>query len=337
MSFEWPFALILLVFVPILALVYIAMQRRRSQYALRYASVSLVAQAVGKGPGVKRHIPAALYLVAITALIIGLARPQATIPVPQSTGTVLLVIDVSGSMFAQDVAPNRMEATKQAARDFVEKQPDGVKIGVVSFSDFAALVAPPTTERKQALEAISRLRPQRGTNIGAGLQVALDAIYEDQSAGSDGVVTTQPTPTTTLQGANTQKPDTPPASIVLVSDGQSNTGPDPLEVVKEATTAGVKVYTVGIGTPEGTVLQIQGRNVFTRLDEDTLKTVADQTGGSYFNAQSDADLRQVYDDLARERVIEKKDTEVTFAFAGAALVLSMLAGGLGLLWFNRLP
>ncbi len=331
MTFEWPFALVLLVFVPVIAFAYIAMQRRRSQYALRYASVSLVAQAVGKGPGIKRHIPPALYLLAVTALIIGIARPQATIPVPQDTGTVVLVIDVSGSMFAQDVDPNRMEATKRAARDFVENQPGGVKIGVVSFSDFAALVAPPTTERKQVLEAISRLRPQRGTNIGAGLQVALDAIYEDQSDG-DPVITGQPTPTPAATGL-----DVPPASIVLVSDGQSNTGPDPLDVVSEATSAGVKVYTVGIGTPEGTVLQIQGRNVFTRLDESTLQTVADQTGGQYFNAQTETDLRAVYEDLSREHVIENKETEVTFAFAGAALIFSMLAGTLGLVWFNRLP
>ena len=331
MTFEWPFVLPLLIVVPLLAAVYIAMQKRRNQYALRYASVSLVAQAVGKGPGIKRHIPPALYLLAIVALIIGLARPEATIPVPQDTGTVLLVIDVSGSMFAQDVDPNRMEATKKAAREFVENQPGGVKIGVVSFSDFAALVAPPTTERDQVLEAISRLRPQRGTNIGAGLQVAMDAIYEDQADGEaivTGVATPTPVPGTL---------DVPPASIVLVSDGQSNTGPDPLEIIDEATTAGVKVYTVGIGTPEGTVLQIQGRNVFTRLDELTLQTMAEETGGTYFNAQTETDLRAVYEDLSRERIVENEETEVTFAFAAAGLALSLLAGGLGLVWFNRLP
>jgi Ca-activated chloride channel family protein len=331
-TFEWPLALLLLVIIPVLAAIYVAMQRRRRRYALRYASVSLVQQAVGAGPGVKRHIPAVLYLLALSALIIALARPEATIPTPSSTGTVMLSIDVSGSMFAQDVEPNRMEATKEAAREFVEKQPSGVKIGVVSFSDFGALVAPPSEERGQALEAISRLRPQRGTNIGAGLAVALDAIYEDQADGEP-IVTNEPTPT--------PLPDEeiipPPASIVLVSDGQSNTGADPLELAQEAARAGIKIYTVGIGTPEGTVLQIQGRNVFTRLDEETLQSMAEVTGGRYFNAQDEGDLRQIYDDLSRERVFENKETEVTFAFAGAALALSMLAGGLGLVWFNRLP
>jgi Ca-activated chloride channel family protein len=206
-----------------------------------------------------------------------------------------------------------------------------VKIGVVSFSDFGALVAPPSEERKQALEAISRLRPQRGTNIGAGLSVALDAIYEDQADGEP-IVTNDPVPTPTREAL-----DTPPASIVLLSDGQSNTGPDPLDIAAEAREAGIKVYTVGIGTPEGTVLQIQGRNVFTRLDETTLVAMAELTGGKYFNAQDEGDLREIYDDLSRERVFEEEETEITFAFAAAALVLSMLAGGLGLVWFNRLP
>lgn len=330
MSFEWPWALAFLLVIPVLAAVYISMQRRRQHYALRYASVSLVQQAVGSGPGVKRHIPAVFYLLALTAMVIALARPEASIPTPTTTGTIILSIDVSGSMFAQDVEPNRMEATKEAARNFVETQPSGVKIGVVSFSDFGALVAPPDDDRKQALESISRLRPQRGTNIGAGLAVALDAIYEDQADGEP-IVTNEPTPTPdeTLSA--------PPASIVLVSDGQSNTGADPLDLAEEAARNGIKIFTVGIGTPEGTVLQIQGRNVFTFLDEATLKRMADLTGGRYFNAQDETDLREIYDDLSRERVIENKETEVTFAFAAIALVFSMMAGGLGLVWFNRLP
>ncbi len=330
MSFEWPWALAFLLVIPVLAAVYISMQRRRQHYALRYASVSLVQQAVGSGPGVKRHIPAVFYLLALTAMVIALARPEASIPTPTTTGTIILSIDVSGSMFAQDVEPNRMEATKEAARNFVETQPSGVKIGVVSFSDFGALVAPPDDDRKQALKSISRLRPQRGTNIGAGLAVALDAIYEDQADGEP-IVTNEPTPTPdeTLSA--------PPASIVLVSDGQSNTGADPLDLAEEAARNGIKIFTVGIGTPEGTVLQIQGRNVFTFLDEATLKRMADLTGGRYFNAQDETDLREIYDDLSRERVIENKETEVTFAFAAIALVFSMMAGGLGLVWFNRLP
>ena len=332
MSFIWPAALILLLIVPVMAYLYIWMQTRRRRYALQYASVSLVAQAVGKGPGIRRHIPAALYLLALTAMIFALARPQATIPVPTNTGTVVLAIDVSGSMFAEDVEPNRMEATKDAVRDFVEKQPGGVRIGIVSFSDFGALVAPPTRERKPVVDAINRLRPQRGTNIGGGLQAALDAIYE----GVDGEplpAGPNPTPTPAAGAAATK----PAASIVLLSDGQSNTGPQPEVVAQEAATAGIKVYTIGIGTEQGTVLEIQGRNVFTRLDETALRAVADTTGGRYFNAQDEDDLRQIYEELTRERQFEDEETEVTFAVTAAAMILSIIAGGLGLLWFNRLP
>ena len=334
MSFQWPLALLLLFLIPVLAGLYYLMQTRRRRYALRYASVSLVAQAVGSGPGIRRHIPAALYLLALTAMIFALARPKATIPVPSNTGTVVLAIDVSGSMFAEDVAPNRMEATKSAVEEFVKKQPSGVKIGVVSFSDFGALVAPPSTERKPVLDAIARLRPQRGTNIGGGLQVALDAIYE--GAGIDAGRTQAPpgaSPTPAPAGA----PETPPATIVLLSDGQSNTGPDPVQVAQEAVRAGIKVYTIGIGTPEGTVLQIQGRNVFTRLDEASLRAIADMTEARYFSASDEEELSQIYDELARSRQFEDEETEITFLLTGVALLISILAGGLGLVWFNRLP
>jgi Ca-activated chloride channel family protein len=305
------------------------MQQRRQRYALRYASVALVREAVGRGPGIRRHVPAALYLLALGAMILALARPQATIPVPQDTGTVILSIDVSGSMLAEDVEPNRMEATKKAVREFVEKQPKGVKIGIVSFSDFAALVAPPTRDRKPVLDAISRLRPQRGTNIGAGLQVAIDAILEENTDGPIDSSVPQPTPT---PGTNV-----PAATIVLLSDGQSNTGPPPLAVAEDAVAAGIKVYTVGIGTPQGTILQIQGRNVFTRLDEESLRGVAESTDGRYFSAQDETELGEIYDELSRERQFEDEETEITFIFAGVAMAISVLAGGLGLLWFNRLP
>jgi Ca-activated chloride channel family protein len=175
------------------------------------------------------------------------------------------------------------------------------------------------------------MRPQRGTNIGSGLQVALDAIYE----GVDGPATTTgpaPTPIPATDGA---KP--PAATIVLLSDGQSNTGPPPLQVAEEAQQNGIKVYTIGIGTPEGTILQIQGRNVFTRLDEETLRGVAELTDARYFAASDEEELREIYDELARERLVEDEETEITFLLTGVALLISIAAGGLGLLWFNRLP
>ena len=346
MSFIWPLALLLLLAVPLLAGVYIWMQRRRARYAVRFASVGLVQQAVGKGPGIRRHIPAAVYLLALTGMIVALARPQAPVTVPRNTGTVMLVIDVSGSMQATDVRPNRMEATKGAAQQFVDRQPSGVKIGVVSFSDFGALVQSPTRDKELVQKAIERLRPQRGTNIGGGLQTALDALYEGsdsprptvQPAGPAAGGAGRPLPTPAAPpAAQDGEGKPPPASIVLVSDGESNVGPPALEVAQEAQRAGIKVYTVGIGTREGVNLNIQGRRVFTRLDEDTLKGMADLTGGRYLTAQNESELRAVYDDLAREREFEREQTEITFGFTAGALVLSVIGGILSLLWFNRLP
>jgi Ca-activated chloride channel family protein len=345
MSFIWPQVLLALLAIPLLLAVYIWMQRRRARYAVRFASVSMVRQAVGKGPGIRRHIPAAVYLLALTGMIVALARPQASVTVPRNTGTVMLVIDVSGSMQATDVKPNRMEATKEAANQFVERQPRGVKIGVVSFSDFGALVQAPTRDKELVQRSIDRLKPQRGTNIGGGLQTALDALYEGSDtarptvvpSGPSGPIGRQaPTPTP-APAARDQNQKAPPASIVLVSDGESNVGPPALEVAQEAQRAGVKVYTVGIGTKEGVNLNIQGRRVFTRLDEDTLRGMADITGGRYLSAQNEGELRAVYDELAREREFEKEKTEITFGFTAGALALSLIGGLLSLLWFNRLP
>jgi Ca-activated chloride channel family protein len=347
MSFMWPQALLALLLIPVLVGVYIWMQRRRSRYAVRFASVGLVRQAVGKGPGIRRHIPAAVYLLALTGMVVALARPQAPVTVPRNTGTVMLVIDVSGSMQATDVKPNRMEATKEAALSFVDKQPSGVKIGVVSFSDFGALVQAPTRDKELVRKAIDRLRPQRGTNIGGGLQTALDALYEGSDTPRPTVTSGQPqpggpalggraTPAPAPQAAG-QNQKAPPASIVLVSDGESNVGPPPLDIAQEAVQAGVKVYTIGIGTREGVNLNIMGRRVFTRLDEESLKGMADMTGGKYLTATNEAELNAVYDELARETEFEKEKTEITFGFTAGALILSLIGGVLSLLWFNRLP
>ena len=342
MSFIWPQALFALIAIPVLIAVYVWMQRRRARYAVRFASVGLVRQAIGKGPGIRRHIPAAIYLLALTGMIVALARPQAPVQVPHNTGTVMLVIDVSGSMQATDVKPNRMEATKSAAQLFVERQPRGVKIGVVSFSDFGALVQAPTRDKELVQKAIDRLKPQRGTNIGGGLQTAIDALYEGSDAPQPAPAPARPG-TATRPGATPQPTTTerdgkaPPASIVLVSDGESNVGPPPLEVAQQAVKAGVKIYTIGIGTREGVNLNIQGRRVFTRLDEDSLRGMADLSGGRYLSAQNESELRSVYDELAREREFEKEKTEVTFGFTAGALILSLIGGVLSLLWFNRLP
>ncbi len=250
MSFIWAQFLWLLLLVPVLIGVYILMQRRRQKYALRYASLSLVKEAIGRGPGKRRHIPPLLFLVGIAVMCVGVARPAATIMLPSQQGTVVLTMDVSGSMRADDIKPSRLEAAKAAARTFVEEQPQNVHIGVVSFSDNPAVVQAPTTDHQAVLAAINRLTPQRGTGIGRGILASLDAIFEKPGAtpippSRDQFSRAQPTPTFTPVPHGTYAP----AVIILLSDGQNNVAPAPLDVVGQAVDRGVRIYTVGVGSP----------------------------------------------------------------------------------------
>lgn len=339
MSFIWPWMLLLLLFIPVLVLVYILMQRRRQKYALRYASLSLVKEALGRGPGIRRHIPAVLFLLALTAMIIALARPQATVLAPSQAGTVILAIDVSGSMIATDLAPNRLEAAKAAARSFVEKQPDTVQVGVVSFSDNAFVVQPPTNNRDLLIAAINRLQYQRGTAIGRGLLTSMQVIDELNGAPppSDNFLSGEATATPTPEPTPYPKGQFAPAVIVLLTDGENNQWPDPLDIAPQVANHGIRVYTVGIGSAEGSVVRIQGRAIRTRLDEDTLRSIADTTSGQYYNASNEADLKSIYENLSTQLILKTEKTEVTAYVTGVAVILALAAGMLSLIWFSRLP
>jgi Ca-activated chloride channel homolog len=345
MTFIWPTALLLLVLVAGLAALYVLAQRRRNRYALRYANLSLVREALGKGPGWRRHVPPALFLVALAFMAVAVARPQAVVAVPSQEGTVILTLDVSGSMLAEDMKPNRMEAAKAAARAFVEKQSESVKIGVVSFSGDASIVQSPTTDKGLVISAINRLRPQRATAIGRAILVSLDAIAESQGSEADlpsAILQQQgpgasptPRPSATLppylQGQHAS------ASIVLLSDGQNNQFPAPLDIVDQATSRGVRIWTIGVGSASGAIVRLQGRAVRTALDEATLKKIAELTDGQYFNANTEADLRAVYENLTTQLVVRNEKTELTAYATLAAAILAVFAGAFSLLWFNRLP
>jgi Ca-activated chloride channel family protein len=334
MYFLWPLMLWLLLLIPALIVLYVLAQRRRQRYALRYASLSLVKEALGRGPGFRRHIPPALFLSGLTVMIVALARPYTLVTLPSQEGTVILTMDVSGSMRADDLKPSRIEAAKSAARSFVEKQPSGVRIGIVSFSDNAFLVQAPTDDKAAIIAAINRLTPLRGTAIGRALLTSVDAIFEEANAEGGSLNTANdptPTPTPVPQGVYE------PAIIVLLSDGESNQGPRPLDVIEEVAARGVRVYTVGVGTAQGTVLRIQGRSIRTRLDEETLKRVAAATDGDYYSATTEKDLIAIYDSLSTHLVFKREQTEITAIFTGVAVVLSLMGGFLSLLWFNRLP
>jgi len=342
MTFLWPTSLFFLVAVPVLLGLYIWSQRRRRKYALRYASLSLVKEALGRGPGIRRHIPPALYLLSVAFMLFALARPITVVKVPSQEGTVILAIDVSGSMRATDIKPDRITAAKEAAKAFVEKQGDSVKIGVVSFGSDASIVQAPTLDHDLVIAAIDRLRLQRATAIGRAVLTSLDAIWEDEGSEGDqpSAVLTQPqNPNAPQTPAKTAVPGAAKASasIILLTDGQNNQYPPPLAVIDQAISRGIRVYTVGVGTPAGAVLSLEGRSIRTALDETTLKQIAEDTDAQYFLATSDADLRKVYENLSTELVLRTQKTEVTALFTLVAAVFSIVASALSLLWFNRLP
>jgi Ca-activated chloride channel family protein len=326
-----------LLLVPLLIIAYVLIQRRKRKYALRYASLSLVREAMGPGPGIRRHIPPALFLAGIAIAIFATARPSTSVLLPLPQGTIILTIDVSGSMRADDLKPSRLEAAKAAARAFVDKQPRHVRIGVVSFSGSASIVQAPTTDRDTITAAIGRLSTQRATAIGSAILTSLEALAEQPGVKPtpySGVLQSLPSPTAIptpmARGAYAS------AAIILLSDGQSNTGPQPLKVVKQATDRGVRVYTVGVGTPEGSIQNFEGRSIRVRLDEDTLKKIAEETDATYVKADTETDLRQIYENLSNSIVFQVEKTEVTAGFTGLAALVLIAAAILSLMWFNRL-
>jgi Ca-activated chloride channel family protein len=298
--------------------------------------MGLVRQAARGQSRLRRHIPPALFLIGLTILAISLARPQTVVSLPRVEGTVILTFDVSGSMAADDMKPNRMEAAKVAARSFVERQPVTVQIGIVAFSDGGLAVQPPTNDKDALLAAINRLAPARGTSLANGIFVALDAIakanqkeitnyYSNQSPGPT------PTPTPMPPGVFT------PAAIILLTDGENTVSPDPLAAAQVAVEQGVRIYTVGVGSPQGAVLNVEGFSVHTQLDEPTLQAISGMTSGAYYNAQNEEDLRKIYDTLGSHLVIEPEETEVTSLFAGVGALFLLMGGALSLLWFGRVP
>lgn len=356
MSFLWPSLLWLGFLVPVLVLVYLWAQRRRRKYAARYASLIVVKDALGKGPGFRRHVPVILFLAGLSVGIFALSRPQATVTLPSNRGTVILALDISGSMRARDIKPSRFEAAKAAARTFIENQPRQVRVGIVAFAGTAALVQAPTTVRDDLYGAIERLRPQRATAVGSAILVSLDAIFEDakkaEAGLSDQANGTDPQPDPSAPQQSPDQPlqstaETPPpapvapgsytsAAIVLLTDGQTNTGPDPLDAADQAANRGVRIFTVGVGTTRGDVVGAEGRSFRVALDEDTLKKIAQNTVGSYYKATDEGELMRIYKALSVRLVMGRDSMEITALFAGIALAVLLVGALLSQLWFNRL-
>jgi Ca-activated chloride channel homolog len=335
MSFIWPVMLVFLAAIPLLALLYVRLQRRRRQAAARFGTLGFAQQAAGHKLGARRHIPPALFLLSLAILIVALARPQTELNLPRLEGTVVLVFDVSGSMAAEDLKPTRMEAAKAAARDFVQRQPSTIQIGVVAFSDGGLSVQAPTNEQDAVLAAINRLTPQRGTSVGQGIVAALKAIEVAKGQPTNYYSNRTPTPTATPTPV--PKGTFTSAVIVLLTDGENNENPNPLAVAQAAADRGVRIYTIGIGTAAGTTLKVNGFTVHTRLDEQSLQQISQLTEGAYYSAASQDDLHKVYDNLGLQLEVKPEQTEVTSLFAVAGILVMLLGGAFSLLWFNRLP
>jgi Ca-activated chloride channel family protein len=334
MSFIWPPMLLSLLLVPLFVVLYLRIQQRRQQLAASYGSFGLVQESVGRQLGLRRHIPSALFLVGLTFLLFALARPQAVVNLPRVEGTVILAFDVSGSMAADDLQPTRMEAAKTAAIEFVKQQPVTVQIGVVAFSDGGFTVQVPTNDQEAVLATINRLTPQRGTSLGQGVFAALTTIAADAEQGEQPVDNDSPSmPTPTPLPAGTYSS----AAIVLLTDGENNQDPDPLDAAQAAADRGVRIYTIGIGSTEGATLNVEGFAVHTQLNEAMLQQISRLTEGTYYNAGDEEDLRQIYENLDSQLVIKPEKMEITSIFAGTSILLLLLGGTFSMLWFGRLP
>ena len=334
MTFIWPLALASLVFIPILVAAYLSLQRKRRRILQQFNTLGQYQTTSGQRLGFSRHVPALLMLAGLSVLFVGAARPQAQVRLPRIEGTVILAFDVSGSMAATDIQPTRMEAAKAAARTFVQDQPPGVQIGVVAFSDSGFSVQEPTDDKDTALAAINRLSPQRGTSVASGILVSLKAIQanNDNSTHFYSNLTPVPTPPTPVPAGQYQS-----AAVVMLTDGENNEQPDPLAAAQLAAKQGVRVYTVGLGSPQGVLLHVNGFTVHTQLDEPSLKQIAQITGAAYYNAQSAQELHNIYAQLDPQLVVKPQKTELTSLFAGASAILLLLGGMLSLLWFSRVP
>ncbi len=351
MIFEWPLLLWAWLAVPLLALAYLRVQRRRvaaTPGAARWSRHASVASV----PRVRRILPPLLYALALTLLIAAAARPMAVVSLPSLRDVIILAVDVSHSMRADDLKPTRLAAAQQAAREFIEEQPSTTRIGLVAFAGTALSVQRPTTNREDLLKVIDRLEPQKGTAVGEAMLVSLQELFPKEvielrprteggaEAGATADREGRALGPGTAPGA-TPREATPPgsnksAAIVLLSDGAATGGPDPAEVARLAAARGVRVFTVGLGTEEGAVVELDGISMRVQIDEEKLREVADVTRARFFRAEDADDLRAIYRDVSARLVLETRETEISAAFVAAAALLALLAAGSSLFWFNRI-
>lgn len=346
MSFLWVELLALLLLVPALIAVYVSLQRRHSRSAVRFASLALVREAVAGSARWRRHLPPALLLGALAVAILAIARPSAVITLPSQQRTIIMAIDVSLSMRATDVQPNRLAAAQAAAKAFIEELPSDLRVGIVSFAGTALVVQKPTNGKDELIAAIDRLQLDRHTAIGSGIVMSLATLVPDAGIDLESMVLgARPSwraqkplekkagnkaPTPVRPGSNSS------AAIVLLTDGRRTTGPDPLDAARMAADHGIRVFTVGFGAPGGGPAMMDGYSIYMAFDEPTLKAIAQLTEAEYFHAASADELKKVYQALSAKFVMAREEREVTALATALAALLALAAGGLSLFWFHRL-
>ena len=319
MSFQSPIYLLALLAVPAGLAIYLFADRRRRAGAARFASPALMPSVAPSGPGFRRHLPLLLYAVALAAVAFAMARPEATVAVPEERAAVVLTTDVSGSMEARDVAPSRMMAVRRAALEFLDGAPVELRIGAVAFNHAVRRIEPPRAERGDTRTLIQDLSPSGGTATGEGLAAALGLISRPAE----------------------RDRSRPPAAVILLSDGASTHGRNPIQVARQAARLRIPIYTVAFGTDRGTI-EVEGRDgdQITRQvppDRETMRRVATISGARTFNANERDELATVYERLGSQVATREERREVTAAFVGGAAAFLLLGGAMSLRWFGRLP
>jgi Ca-activated chloride channel family protein len=353
MSFQWVGLLFLLILIPFFVAFYVWLLKRRRRYTVRFSSLALVRAAASHQSRWRRHLPFAIFLLALTSLVFAMARPTATVTVPENKATIIMAIDVSRSMCSNDIPPNRLEAAKAAAKSFINSKVQGRQIGIVAFAGFAELIQPSTDNPRLLESAVDSLAPARRTAIGSAILRSIDAIAEvDQSI--------EPSDITQAADAAPAIPQTGsveyiPHIIVLLTDGASNAGPFPLSAAEQAVERGIRVYTIGFGTNSGNSFmdcgaqfqevpleggggfgfgfgQGSGGGFRREIDEVTLRQIAEVTGGEYYAASSASELENVFQNLPTYVITTRQNIEITAFFTALAAFLAILALALSFRW-----
>ena len=349
MEFQWPGFLLLLGLIPLIVAAYLWILHRRRKFTVRYSSLALVREAIPRTARLRRHLPFGLFVLGLASLVVAVSRPTTTVVVPSGKATIMLALDVSRSMCSTDIPPNRLKAAQAAVLSFIDRQDDNAQIGIVAFAGFAAIAQPPTSDQDVLREAVKNLTTARRTAIGSGILEALDAIAEvNQSIApsiSDSSSEIQPMPLPRGEFA--------PDIVVVLSDGASNSGPEPLEAALQAVERGVRVYTIGYGTASGSTMNCGDRfeeqffsgggqgfggggfggGRFRRgIDEETLKGIAEMTGGEYYSATSAGELHDVFKQLPTYLITKEESSEISVVFTAAGMLLTGLAILLSMVW-----